>query len=164
MSGTISTSWTWPKDIGQLAEKSFGTRRLKVSQCRDNNTVKLAGSLSLFTVRLAGWRAYNLGLGCGYSVLDVVKCFESVSNRAIPVEFVGRRDGDVASSYSDCNLAVSQLKWKATRTLTDMCKSTRSWREREEKPGILLLFLAIRRYVTVWVETESISIDPSHSQ
>lgn len=68
------------------------------------------------------WLAYNLGLGRGYSVLDVVKCFESVSGRSIAVDFVCRRDGDVASSYSDCSLASSQLDWKASRTLTDMCE------------------------------------------
>lgn len=66
--------------------------------------------------------AYNLGLGRGYSVMEVVECFQSVSQRPVPVDFVGRRDGDVASSYSDCSLASSQLNWKASRNLTDMCK------------------------------------------
>lgn len=70
----------------------------------------------------SSWLAYNLGLGRGYSVLEVVKCFESVSGRSIAVDFVKRREGDVASSYSDCSLAGSQLDWKASRTLTDMCK------------------------------------------
>lgn len=73
------------------------------------------------------WLAYNLGLGRGYSVLDVVKCFESVSGRPIAVDFVQRREGDVASSYSDCSLAVRQLEWKASRTLTDMCKYCALW-------------------------------------
>ncbi|KZS19294.1 UDP-glucose 4-epimerase [Daphnia magna] len=79
------------------------------------------------------WLAYNLGLGRGYSVLDVVKCFESVSGRSIAVDFVCRRDGDVASSYSDCSLASSQLDWKASRTLTDMC--TDMWRWQSINPN-----------------------------
>ena len=73
---------------------------------------------------ISGWLAYNLGLGRGYSVLEVVDCFKSVSGRPIPVDFVGRRDGDVASSYSDCTLASSQLDWTASRSLTDMCKDS----------------------------------------
>ncbi|EFX83336.1 hypothetical protein DAPPUDRAFT_315823 [Daphnia pulex] len=75
----------------------------------------------------SSWLAYNLGLGRGYSVLDVVKCFESVSGRPIAVDFVKRREGDVASSYSDCSLAGSQLDWKASRTLTDMCRDMWNW-------------------------------------
>ena len=74
---------------------------------------------------LLGWRAFNLGVGRGYSVLEVVNCFEKVSGRRVPLEMVARRDGDVASCYSDCSLAQSQLQWKATRNLEEMCKSRR---------------------------------------
>lgn len=105
-----------------------------------------------------GWLAYNLGLGCGYSVLEVVKCFESVSHRPIPVDLVCRRDGDVASSYSDCNLAGSQLEWKASRTLTDMCKSLYillSFRPTKQNDNIFHLHF--------YIHVESISIDANPS-
>ena len=70
-----------------------------------------------------GWEAFNLGLGKGFSVLEMVTCFRSISARPIDVEFVERRDGDIAACYSDCSLAEKKLAgWKAKLTLTDMCK------------------------------------------
>lgn len=65
---------------------------------------------------------FNLGLGRGWSVLEVVKAFEAASGRRVPVEMAQRRDGDVASCYSDCSLAAGQLGWRAERSLHDMCK------------------------------------------
>lgn len=74
-----------------------------------------------------GWKAFNLGLGRGYSVLEVVSCFESVSGRKIPVELVERRPGDVAACYSDCSLAAKELSWNAKLTLKDMCADMWRW-------------------------------------
>lgn len=34
--------------------------------------------------------AYNLGTGCGYSVLDVIQAFAKASGRKIPYELVDR--------------------------------------------------------------------------
>ena len=81
--------------------------------------LKLNRELNTFT----GWKAYNLGLGRGYSVLEMVRCFEEASGRSVPLAIVGRRDGDVASCYSDCTWAEKELGWKAYRTLPEMCKS-----------------------------------------
>ena len=63
-----------------------------------------------------------MGLGRGYSVLEVVRAFEEASGRAVALEMAGRREGDVAACYSDCSLAAGQLDWRAKRTLHDMCK------------------------------------------
>ena len=51
----------------------------------------------------SGIEAFNLGTGNGYSVLDLVDTFTSVSGRAIPYEVVGRRPGDVAVCYADAS-------------------------------------------------------------
>ena len=69
----------------------------------------------------SGWKAYNLGLGKGHSVLQVVRCFQQVSAKSIAVQFVQRREGDVATSYADCSLAARELQWRAKRNLSDMC-------------------------------------------
>lgn len=69
----------------------------------------------------SGWKAFNLGVGRGYSVLEMVSCFESISGRKINVELVDRRDGDIAVCYSDCSLAAKELSWNAKLTLHDMC-------------------------------------------
>ena len=78
-----------------------------------------AGTLAALT-RLRtqeGLVAVNLGTGKGYSVLEIVAAFESVSGRPIPFRIVDRRPGDVASCYADASLAATLLGWKATRDL-----------------------------------------------
>ena len=70
---------------------------------------------------------FNLGTGRGYSVLDIVKEFEIVSERTIPYEIVARREADVAVSYADPSLAAKTLNWKAKYKLNKMCKDAWRW-------------------------------------
>ncbi len=69
----------------------------------------------------------NLGSGHGYSVLEIVKAFEEVSNQKIPYEFCERRIGDVAINYADPTLAKVLLNWKSRRSLLDMCRDSWNW-------------------------------------
>lgn len=69
----------------------------------------------------------NLGTGEGYSVLDVVREFESVSNKKIPYEFLGRRVGDVSTCFADPSLALKLIDWKAEYGLSQMCKDAWKW-------------------------------------
>ncbi len=71
----------------------------------------------------------NLGTGNGYSVLEVVKAFESASGRAIPYQVSPRRPGDVAACYADPNFAERYLGWRAERDLALMCRDHWSWQE-----------------------------------
>lgn len=70
-----------------------------------------------------GWHAINLGTGTGYSVLEIVKAFESVSQHTVPYTIVPRRSGDIASCYAKADNAKKLLGWHAERTLEDMCAS-----------------------------------------
>ena len=70
---------------------------------------------------------FNLGTGKGYSVLDIVKKFEIVSERTIPYEIVARREGDIAVSYTDPSLAAKKLNWKAEYELIKMCQDVWRW-------------------------------------
>ncbi len=65
---------------------------------------------------------YNLGTGTGYSVLDIVNTFEKVNNIKIPYKIVERRDGDIATCYSDPKKAKKELNFEAKHTLEDMLK------------------------------------------
>jgi UDP-arabinose 4-epimerase len=56
--------------------------------------------------------AYNLGTGQGYSVSEVIRTAENVSDRRIPIRRLGRRQGDVAMLVADSHLAQSVLGWK----------------------------------------------------
>ena len=76
---------------------------------------------------------YNLGTGIGYSVLDVVKSFEKASGKEIPYVIGPRRDGDIATCYSDPNKALKELGWKAERGLDEMCED--SWRWQSQNPN-----------------------------
>lgn len=80
-----------------------------------------------------GINIYNLGTGRGYSVLDVIKTFERVTERMVPYEIVGRRLGDVAISYSDPSKAYKELGWKAEKSLEDMCRDAFRWQEKNPK-------------------------------
>ncbi len=77
--------------------------------------------------REAGLLTVNLGTGCGYSVLDMVRAFEKASGQAVPYSIVARRPGDVASCYADPALAEKLLGWKAKRDIEEMCRDAWRW-------------------------------------
>lgn len=76
---------------------------------------------------------YNLGTGKGYSVLDVVKAFEKASGVEIPYVIGPRREGDIATCYSDPSKAFEELGWRAERDIEEMCED--SWRWQSQNPN-----------------------------
>jgi len=86
---------------------------------------RLKGPDALLTV--------NLGTGTGYSVLDIVKAFESASGRAVPYKIAARRPGDIAACYANPERAFSLLGWRAERGLVAMCAD--AWRWQCSNPG-----------------------------
>lgn len=79
-----------------------------------------------------GAEAFNLGTGRGYSVLDLVKAFESANGVPVPHVIGPRRAGDIATCYSDPSKAERVLGWKAKRGVEDMCRD--SWRWQSQNP------------------------------
>ncbi len=80
-----------------------------------------------------GLNVYNLGTGAGYSVLDVVHAFEKASGVKVNYKIVPRRDGDIATCYSDPTKAFEELGWKAERGIDEMCED--SWRWQSQNPN-----------------------------
>ncbi len=80
-----------------------------------------------------GLEIYNLGTGCGYSVLDIVKNFEEASGVKIPYVIKERRAGDIATCYSDASKAEKELGWKAEYGIKEMCAD--SWRWQKNNPN-----------------------------
>ena len=78
----------------------------------------------------SGLVTVNLGTGRGYSVLEVVRAFESASGRKVPYRIVDRRPGDVAEVYADASLATRELGWRATRGIDAMCRDAWNWQQR----------------------------------
>lgn len=81
----------------------------------------------------AGSYIWNLGTGQGNSVLEVVKAFEKVCAKRIPLEIVARRAGDIAACYADPSFAFKELGWKAEFDITRMVEDT--WRWQSNNPN-----------------------------
>ena len=80
-----------------------------------------------------GLKIYNLGTGVGYSVLDIVHCFEEATNVKIPYEIKPRRAGDIATNYADASLAKKELGWVAENGMKEMCED--AWRWQSQNPN-----------------------------
>jgi UDP-glucose 4-epimerase len=80
-----------------------------------------------------GWKPFdifNLGSGKGYSILEMVKQFESITQKSIPYRIFKRRPGDVAQSIANIDKAKVYLAWEPKRSIEDICES--AWRFRLE--------------------------------
>ena len=74
-----------------------------------------------------GVHIYNLGTGVGYSVLDVLHAYEKACGRTLKYEIQPRREGDVATCYSDSAKAKRELGWVAEKGIEEMCADSWKW-------------------------------------
>ena len=74
-----------------------------------------------------GYRAYNLGAGKGYSVLEMIKAFEKACGKPVPYVIKPRRSGDLPAFWADPSLAERELGWKVSRGLDEMMRDTWNW-------------------------------------
>ena len=72
---------------------------------------------------------YNLGTGCGTSVLDLVKAFEQANNIKIPYVICERRPGDVDENYADATKAFDEMGFKTELTIVDACRDSWNWQK-----------------------------------
>lgn len=68
-----------------------------------------------------GCNAVNLGCGRGYSVMEVIRAFEHISNRKIKYEIAQRRAGDIGEFYANPITAEKNFNWRAEKDLQSMC-------------------------------------------
>jgi UDP-glucose 4-epimerase len=61
-------------------------------------------------------RVYNLGIGKGHSVKEIIDAVRRVVDRPFRVESGPRRDGDPPSLYADASKIERELGWRAQRT------------------------------------------------
>ncbi len=80
-----------------------------------------------------GTEVINLGTGIGYSVLDMIKAFETANNIKIPYVIAPRRPGDIATCYADATKAKELLNWEAKYDLTTMCRDSWNWQSKNPK-------------------------------
>jgi len=71
---------------------------------------------------------YNLGLGRGYSVGEVIACAREITGHAIPIQTIERRVGDPPELIADASRAFRELGWKPLYTeLADIVQSAWTW-------------------------------------
>ncbi|KAK9497357.1 hypothetical protein O3M35_004690 [Rhynocoris fuscipes] len=73
-------------------------------------------------------KTYNLGTGQGYSVLQLIKTFESVTKTKVPYVIQKRRQGDIISMYANASLAKKELGWETKYTIEEMCADFWKWK------------------------------------
>jgi len=76
---------------------------------------------------------FNLGIGRGYSVLELIESARRVTGRAIPVKEGPRRAGDPPSLYANADRAMETLAWKPRYLELDQIVET-AWRWFERHP------------------------------
>ncbi|MBR0406051.1 MAG: UDP-glucose 4-epimerase GalE [Eggerthellaceae bacterium] len=76
---------------------------------------------------------FNLGTGCGSSVLDVIAAYGRACGHDIPYQIKPRRAGDIAENYAACDKARDELGWVAEYDLDRMCAD--SWRWQSNNPN-----------------------------
>ncbi|XXK59463.1 UDP-glucose 4-epimerase GalE [Porticoccaceae bacterium nBUS_09] len=80
-----------------------------------------------------GFAAFNLGNGQGFSVLQVIKGCEKVTNTKIPFQIEERREGDPAVLVSDNKLAIEEINWNPKyNDINDIIKGAWLWHNSEE--------------------------------
>ena len=78
-------------------------------------------------------KAYNLGTGQGYSVLEIIDAFEKITKKKINFKFVPRRAGDIAENYANPALALKELSWQTEKNLQDMVTDTWRWQTKNPR-------------------------------
>jgi UDP-glucose 4-epimerase len=73
-------------------------------------------------------RFYNLGIGKGYSVKEVLDAAKRVAGVEIPVEYGPRRPGDPAILFADATKIRRELEWQARYTeIEDIVATAWNW-------------------------------------
>lgn len=79
-------------------------------------------------------RVYNLGIGRGLSVKEIIDSVRRVTGHDIPVEVGPRRPGDPPVLYANADKIKKEVGWKATSTEVDEIVET-AWRWFKNHPN-----------------------------
>ncbi|MGA7906123.1 MAG: UDP-glucose 4-epimerase GalE [Candidatus Sulfotelmatobacter sp.] len=73
---------------------------------------------------------YNLGTGQGASVKEILRTIEDVTGQKVPHRVGPRRAGDPPELVADPSRAQAALRWKATRSLTEIVRTAWQWEQK----------------------------------
>ncbi len=72
---------------------------------------------------------FNLGTGCGVSVMELIQSFERATGVKLNYTIADRRPGDIAAIWANVELANNELGWKSVKTLEDTLLSSWNWQK-----------------------------------
>lgn len=75
---------------------------------------------------------FNLGIGKGMSVFEIINAFEEFIGIKIPYKIVEKRKGDVAQIWANPFQANKVLGWNAKETIEDALKSAWKWQLKQK--------------------------------
>lgn len=70
---------------------------------------------------------FNLGIGEGLSVLEVINAFEKVTGQKLNYVLGDRRAGDVVAVYADRSKATNVLGWEPERGVEEIMRTAWAW-------------------------------------
>jgi len=76
---------------------------------------------------------FNIGIGNGLSVLEIIQAFEKVSGVSLRYDIGERRSGDVMAIYSDYTKAKNLLGWEPKFDVDDIMKTAWTWEQNRSK-------------------------------
>jgi UDP-glucose 4-epimerase len=79
-----------------------------------------------------GYRVINLGTGTGTTVRELVRAFENVTGRPLPVVETGRRPGDSAGAYASGGRAADLLDWRPLHSVEEGIRDSLTWFARRD--------------------------------
>lgn len=79
------------------------------------------------------YEVFNLGMGRGVSVFEMINSFERVSGIKLKYRVTGRRPGDIEKIWADTSLANRELGWKTEYSLDDAVRSAWEWEKNLHK-------------------------------
>ena len=91
------------------------------------------GHMAMLQHMRKGVSIYNLGSGKPSSVMEMIKAFNKASNKELPYEVVGRRDGDLPEFWANPAKAEAELDWRTELTIDDSMKDTLNFLRMEKK-------------------------------
>jgi len=107
------------------------------TQSRDFTYVDnvVAATLSASECRLDGPLICNVGCGSAHTVLALAEAVGRVAKRAVQIEYVPARPGDVLHSFADIAVAREALGYDPTVGLDEGLERTLQWMLAECRPG-----------------------------
>lgn len=76
---------------------------------------------------------FNLGIGEGLTVLEMIKAFEKISKTSLNYIVGKRRPGDIQAIYADNKKARDILGWKPKNNVEDIMRSAWIWEQNKSK-------------------------------